>query len=85
MSDTMSAQTQPSSAGGDIPSQLPDSALVTEQGKTTIADAVVAKIAGIATRDSAHPVRTPNGCVRWWPESATGAQSCCSSQTHSPR
>lgn len=51
MSDTMSAQTQPSSAGGDIPAQLPDSALVTEQGKTTIADAVVAKIAGIATRE----------------------------------
>lgn len=28
-----------------------DSALVTEQGKTTIADTVVAKIAGIATRE----------------------------------
>ena len=51
MSDTMSAATQPSSALGGTPPQLPDSVLVTEQGKTTIADAVVAKIAGIATRE----------------------------------
>lgn len=40
---------------GDAPSSAvtrpADSALVTEQGKTSIADAVVAKIAGIATRE----------------------------------
>lgn len=44
MSENPSSTTSLASTSGE-------SALVTEQGKTTIADAVVAKIAGIATRE----------------------------------
>ncbi len=45
----MSETATPSSSTGLAP--VGDSPLVTEQGKTTIADTVVAKIAGIATRE----------------------------------
>jgi len=45
----MSETPSPSSSTGLAP--VGDSPLVTEQGKTTIADTVVAKIAGIATRE----------------------------------
>ncbi len=47
MSDTMA----PTGPTGSTTLATSDSALVTEQGKTTIADTVVAKIAGIATRE----------------------------------
>ena len=50
MSDTVSPAKAPSSSS---PSSVAtsDSALVTEQGRTSIADTVVAKIAGIAARE----------------------------------
>ncbi len=44
-----SSQAAPSSTAGA--SRVESSALVSSQGKTTIADTVVSKIAGIATRD----------------------------------
>ncbi len=45
MTDTPKTSTPANTGGSD------SSALVTKQGKTTIADTVVAKIAGIATRE----------------------------------
>ena len=53
MTQTTSSSTQPrSGAGKDVSSSTSSSnALVTSHGKTAIADGVVAKIAGIATRE----------------------------------
>ncbi|HZI98041.1 MAG TPA: Asp23/Gls24 family envelope stress response protein [Actinomycetales bacterium] len=57
MSQSTAAQSQPKSGGKGI-SSTGGKNLVTEQGRTSIADAVVAKIAGIATRevDGVHAV-----------------------------
>lgn len=44
-------QTDDTKQRSDSGSSSPGSALVTQQGRTSIADSVVAKIAGIATRD----------------------------------
>jgi len=62
MSQSTAAQSQPKSggpkSGGKDISSTGGKSLVTEQGRTSIADAVVAKIAGIATRevDGVHAV-----------------------------
>ena len=54
MSDTSPQSPQsprPASSSAMAKTSESDSALVTQQGKTTIADTVVSKIAGIATRE----------------------------------
>lgn len=43
---------------------MPDSALVTQQGRTSIADAVVAKIAGIAAKDVSGVYELGGGAAR---------------------
>ena len=48
---TDSPKSSPSATSSDAGGGDDSSALVTKQGKTTIADTVVAKIAGIATRE----------------------------------
>ena len=55
MSQTSSSQ--PRKGGGAVETRG-DSTLITDQGRTTIADGVVAKIAGIATRevDGVHAI-----------------------------
>ena len=55
MSQTSSSQ--PRKGGGTVETRG-DSTLITDQGRTTIADGVVAKIAGIATRevDGVHAI-----------------------------
>lgn len=51
MSDTTTSAKITSSSSPSSSVAVPESALVTEQGKTSIADTVVAKIAGIAARE----------------------------------
>ena len=51
MSDTSPQSPRPASSSAVAKTSESDSALVTQQGKTTIADTVVSKIAGIATRE----------------------------------
>ena len=57
MTDTSTTALQPSSASSG-------SALVTERGRTTIADTVVAKIAGIAAREIAGVHNMGTGAAR---------------------
>lgn len=52
-----------STSSSDDPSS-PESALVTQQGRTSIADSVVAKIAGIATRDVSGVYDLGGGAAR---------------------
>ncbi len=57
--------TDGSTAVGEVtPSDSTDSALVTQQGRTSIADAVVAKIAGIATKDVSGVYELGGGAAR---------------------
>ena len=51
MSSQPIGQTSTSSSASSTDSGSPSTALVTQQGRTTIADAVVSKIAGIAARE----------------------------------
>ena len=52
MSDTTPTDTKPAATSSSTElATRPDSALATEQGRTSIADTVVSKIAGIAARD----------------------------------
>ena len=57
MTETSTTAVQPSGSSGG-------SALVTERGRTTIADTVVAKIAGIAAREIAGVHNMGTGAVR---------------------
>ncbi len=63
MSETQSRKTTSSSTAVES-SEASPSALVTEQGRTTIADTVVAKIAGIAVRDVAGVHALGGGTAR---------------------
>ncbi len=57
------AAASPSSSSRSVPSPK-SSALVTQHGRTTIADSVVAKIAGIATKDVAGVYAVGGGAAR---------------------
>ncbi|GAB3883759.1 Asp23/Gls24 family envelope stress response protein [Terrabacter terrigena] len=63
MSETKTRQTTNTSTAVES-SEASPSALVTEQGRTTIADTVVAKIAGIAARDVAGVHALGGGTAR---------------------
>lgn len=60
----MSELTTKTSGEGRAAADGRNSALVTQHGRTTIADAVVAKIAGIATRDVAGVYAVGGGAAR---------------------
>ena len=65
MTQTTSSSTQPRSGGGkDVSSPSSSSTLVTSHGRTAIADGVVAKIAGIATREVDGVYNVGGGAAR---------------------
>ncbi len=64
MTSTTSSTSQPSSKESSSLSSGSGNALVTTQGRTSIADSVVAKIAGIATRDVAGVHALGGGAAR---------------------
>jgi len=59
---TRSSEAQTGKGSTDVATS--ESALVTQQGKTSIADSVVAKIAGVATRDVAGVYALGGGTAR---------------------
>ncbi|MBA2738939.1 MAG: Asp23/Gls24 family envelope stress response protein [Nocardioidaceae bacterium] len=64
MTSTTPSTSQPSSKESSSSSSGSGNALVTTQGRTSIADSVVAKIAGIATRDVAGVHALGGGAAR---------------------
>lgn len=64
MTDTASRSSDAPARAGTTDVTTSDSALVTQQGKTSIADSVVAKIAGVATRDVSGVFDLGGGAAR---------------------